>query len=82
MSISGFLVGLVVGLGFIISILPFPFLGWFKELGWLNWLNMSLSMFGFILSLMGTIKGMNRVFGIAGIVLCGSIVTLSVLKLT
>ena len=82
MSISGFVVGLVVGLGFIISILPFSFLGWFKEIGWLNWLNVSFAMFGFILSLMGTIKGMNRVFGIAGIVLCGSIVIFSALKLT
>ncbi len=81
MSISGFIIGLVAGLGFIIPII-FPYLGWLKELGWFNWLNVSLSMFGFILSLMGTIKGMNRVFGIAGIVLCGSIVILSVLKLT
>jgi len=38
-------------------------------------------MFGFILSLIGTIKGMNRVFGIAGIVLCGSIALLSYLKM-
>jgi len=76
MSISGFIIGLVAGLGFLLSIYNNYIIDWF------NWLNVSLSMFGFILSLMGTIKGMNRVFGIAGIVLCGSIVTLSVLKLT
>ncbi len=76
MSISGFIIGLVAGLGFLLSIYNNYIIDWF------NWLNVSFAMFGFILSLMGTIKGMNRVFGIAGIVLCGSIVTLSALKLT
>jgi hypothetical protein len=38
-------------------------------------------MFGFILSLIGTIKGGNRVLGIIGMILGGSIALLSIIKI-
>ena len=94
MSISGFIIGLVAGLGFIVSVLPFP-VGWFNpvawELGpdisyvfgfdWLNWINISVGMLGLVFSFIGTIQGKRRRFGIAGIILCSSVILFGSLRL-
>jgi hypothetical protein len=94
MSISGFLVGLVACLWLIISILPFP-VGWFNPVaweiepdvyyafsfGWLNWVSISVGMLGLGFSFVGTIQGKRRRFGIAGIILCGSVILFGALRL-
>ena len=94
MGISGFIIGLVAGLGFIISLpLRFhgfqippditfaPFLSLSNQFSWLNWVNISLGMLGLTFSLIGTIQGRRRGFGIAGIVLCSSVILFGALNL-
>lgn len=80
MGKSGFVIGLVVVLGFIMSIY-IPSSTWFKPFNWLNWVNISIATLGLVLSAIGAIQGKQRGFGIAGLVLCGSVIILGALKL-
>ncbi len=48
MSIAGFIIGILTGIGLTVSIIPF--------LGWLNWLNIPVAVIGLILSIVGVSK--------------------------
>jgi len=74
MSISGFTIGLVAGLGYITSHI-------FPLIVWVNWINVAFSMTGLIMSFTGTIKGRRKLFGTFGIILNGTILILSALRL-
>ena len=74
MSIAGLIIGIVAGIGFLVPFI-YPFLVW------LNLLNASLAILGLIISLTGIIKGTNRVLGLVGILICGIICILSLIKL-
>ncbi|MFA5761369.1 MAG: hypothetical protein WC877_06395 [Dehalococcoidales bacterium] len=76
MSISGLMVGVVATLGLVLAVICYSYFSW------LNWLNVIFAMFGFLLSVIGTIKGTNRILGIVGIGLCGSIAIVSAFNLT
>ena len=74
MSFSGFIIGLVASLGYINSFIS-------PLLVWLNWINLTFSIIGMITSLVGTIQGRHQFFGAFGIILNGTILILSVLRL-
>lgn len=59
MSIAGFIIGILTGIGLTVSIIPF--------LGWLNWLNIPVAVIGLILSIVGVSKAQHKGLGIAGI---------------
>jgi hypothetical protein len=64
LSISGFLIGIVSGVGFLASHF------YFGRFLWINWVTVLFASFGLILSLTGVIKNRERVIGIAGILVC------------
>ena len=59
MSIAGFIIGILTGIGATVSIIPL--------LGWLNWLNIPVAALGLIFSIIGVSRNQNRGLGIAGI---------------
>ena len=73
MSILGFIIGVLTGLGLTLSIFPL--------LGWLNWLNIPVAIIGLILSIIGTSKGKHRFFGIAGIIINALIIIFGAIRL-
>ncbi len=93
MSVSGFMIGTATGLGilvyyltmYLVTVLNINTVGYwsiyFPIFSWLNWINIIFASLGLLLSLIGTIKGNRRLFGIAGIIICMIIVILGVTDL-
>jgi len=73
MSISGFRFGIGTFLVFLLSISPIFI--------WLNLINIPVATFGLILSIIGTTQAKQRLFGLAGIVLCAGVIALGVFRL-
>lgn len=82
MSISGFIIGILTSILFFISnymyIVFYDYV--FSLMRWFNYLNMVFALIGFILCLLGTLKGERQVFGIIGVLLCTIITILSFLE--
>ncbi|GEM_PF-5521134 len=83
MSISGFIIGSVAGLGFFItnSMASYRISYIFYIIDWFNWFTLPLAFTGFGLCLVGAIKGPHRVLGTLGALLCAGIAVLSISKL-
>ena len=81
MSISGFIIGILTSVLYFISnymyIVFYDYV--FSLMRWFNYLNMVFALIGFILCLLGILKGERRVFGIIGLLSCGIITILSFL---
>jgi hypothetical protein len=73
MSIVGFIIGILTGIGSTLSVIPF--------LGWLNWLNVPVAGLGLILCIVGVIKGKNKGLGTAGIVINAVLVVFGIVRL-
>ena len=94
MSVSGLLIGTAAEIGFLIYYfimylvtvynwhtvdywsIHFPLFSWF------NWINILFALCGFTLSLVGIIKGRRRFLGIAGLIICTSILIFSCLEVS
>jgi hypothetical protein len=83
MSISGFIVAILTSVLFFVSnLMPIIYYDYiFSIMRWFNYLNITFALLGFILCFIGVIKGTNRILGVTGIVICGTIVILSYLEL-
>ncbi len=91
MSISGFIIGVFTGIGFIIFYISLYIVEIFRlntidkwslqlpVLDWFHWINILMALCGFVLCLLGSIKGVNRFLGIIGMVICVSIIVISAL---
>ncbi len=75
MSISGFIIGVIALFGFIVPVAIFDYVLW------LDWINISFAIIGFIISFAGVIQGSFRYFGVTGLILNGVIIVLSALRL-
>ncbi len=73
MSIVGFIIGILTGIGSTISIIPF--------LGWLNWFNVPVAGLGLILCIVGVGRGKNKGIGTAGIVINAILVVYGIVRL-
>jgi hypothetical protein len=73
MSIFGFIIGILTGIGATISLLPL--------LGWLNWLNIPVAVIGLIFSIIGVNKGKNKGLGTAGIIINGILIVYGIIRL-
>jgi hypothetical protein len=73
MSIVGFIIGILTGIGSTLSVIPF--------LGWLNWLNVPVAGLGLILCIVGVSKGKNKGLGTAGIVINAVLVVFGIVRL-
>lgn len=73
MSIFGFIIGILTGIGATISLLPL--------LGWLNWLNIPVAVIGLIFSIIGVNKGKNKGLGTAGIVINVILIVYGIIRL-
>jgi hypothetical protein len=72
-SIVGFIIGILTGIGSTLSVIPF--------LGWLNWLNVPVAGLGLILCIVGVSKGKNKGLGTAGIVINAVLVVFGIVRL-
>lgn len=73
MSIVGFIIGILTGIGATISIVPL--------LGWLNWFNIPVAVLGLILCIVGVNKGKNKGIGTAGIVINAILIIYGIIRL-
>jgi hypothetical protein len=73
MSILGFIIGILTGIGATISLLPL--------LGWLNWLNIPVAVIGLVFSLIGVNKGKNKGIGTAGIIINAILIVYGIIRL-
>ena len=73
MSILGFIIGILTGIGATLSLIPF--------LGWLNWLNIPVAVIGLIFSFIGVNKGKNKGIGTAGIVINAILIVYGIIRL-
>ena len=73
MSIVGFIIGILTGIGATISIVPF--------LGWLNWFNVPVAGLGLILCIVGVSRGKNKGIGTAGIVINAILIVYGIVRL-
>jgi hypothetical protein len=73
MSIAGFIIGILTGIGATISIVPL--------LGWLNWFNVPVAGMGLILCIVGVSRGRNPGIGIAGIVINAILIVFGIIRL-
>jgi hypothetical protein len=74
MSIVGFIICILTGIGATLSVIPF--------LGWLNWLNIPIAGLGLILCIIGVGKGKNKGIGTAGIVINIILIVFGVIRLS
>lgn len=65
MNTLGMVLGIICLIGMLVAFIPC--------LGWLNWLNIPLSVIGFVVSLIALLdeKNINKNNAIAGCVMCG-----------
>jgi hypothetical protein len=94
MSISGFIIGVFTGIGFILFYISLYLVEIFSlstinswsiqlpVLNWFHWINIFMALIGFFLCLAGSIKGINRIWGIAGMIICVIIIILSILEVS
>jgi hypothetical protein len=73
MSIVGFIIGILTGIGATISLVPL--------LGWLNWLNVPVAGLGLILCIVGVARGKNKGIGTAGIVINAILIVYGIIRL-
>jgi hypothetical protein len=73
MSILGFIIGVLTGIGSTLSVIPL--------LGWLNWLNIPVAILGLILCIIGVSKGKNKGLGTAGIIINAIIIVFGIIRL-
>lgn len=73
MSILGFIIGILTGIGATLSLIPL--------LGWLNWLNIPVAVFGLIFSIIGVNKGKHKGIGTAGIVINAILIIYGIIRL-
>jgi hypothetical protein len=73
MSIAGFIIGILTGIGATISIVPL--------LGWLNWINVPFAGLGLILCIVGVARGRNTGIGTAGIVINAILIIYGIVRL-
>lgn len=73
MSIIGFIFGILSFCILLLTIIPF--------LGWINWLNLPFAILGLIFCLIGVSSGKIKGLGIAGIVICCTVIILGMLRL-
>lgn len=72
-SITGLVIGLVTGLVLLLSIIPMA--------AWINWINLSLTVIGLALSLIGMLTSVSKRYGIAGMVICSLVIILEIIRL-
>ncbi|MFA5605227.1 MAG: hypothetical protein WC877_09235 [Dehalococcoidales bacterium] len=94
MSISGFIIGVFTGIAFIffyVSLYLVEFFnlntinGWSIQLpvlNWVHWINIIMAFIGLALCVIGSMKGVNRFLGIAGIIICVLIIVLSAFEVS
>ncbi len=73
MSILGFIIGILTGIGATVSLLPL--------LGWLNWLNIPVAVIGLVFSILGVNKGKNKGIGTAGIIINAILIVYGAIRL-
>ena len=73
MSILGFIIGILTGIGATVSLLPL--------LGWLNWLNIPVAIIGLVFSILGVNKGSNKGIGTAGIIINAILIVYGIIRL-
>ena len=73
MSVIGFIFAILSGLVLLLTIIPF--------LGWINWLNLPFAVLGLIFSLIGVATAKNKGLAVAGMVICGIVIILGLLRL-
>ncbi|MDD3994943.1 MAG: hypothetical protein WCZ22_05750 [Dehalococcoidales bacterium] len=73
MSILGFIIGILTGIGATVSLLPL--------LGWLNWLNIPVAIIGLVFSILGVNKGRNKGIGTAGIIINAILIVYGIIRL-
>ncbi|HAS04207.1 MAG TPA: hypothetical protein DCR71_00305 [Dehalococcoidia bacterium] len=73
MSILGFIIGILTGIGATISLFPL--------LGWLNWLNIPVAIIGLVFSILGVNKGKNKGIGTVGIIINAILIVYGIIRL-
>jgi hypothetical protein len=73
MSILGFIIGILTGIGATVSLFPL--------LGWLNWLNIPVAIIGLVFSILGVNKGRNKGIGTAGIIINAILIVYGIIRL-